>query len=132
MSGYPRLRVMIEVPVFPTESQARVEKALLNIFPDATVEVTGEGEVKRIFSKTEDLATLETLLRDQRIRDTARGLLLKGIDADCIGFHLNKQAAFAGRVNFTDGDSALGDLAVRISTEEPEAVVRLLTDTGEE
>ena len=48
----------------------------------------------------------------------------RGIESDV--------AAFVGKVNFADGDSILGDIEVRIGTDEPEALLDSLTSTMKE
>jgi len=69
---------------------------------------------------SKDIRPLLTRILEQKIRDAARGVLLKAVREDRIIFHLNKQAAHSGRVNFTDGNSPLGDLKVSFCIDEPE------------
>lgn len=80
-----------------------------NLFPDLTIE-RSEG---RLVGVTRRLDRLRELIRDERIRDTARGQLLAGRRGTRTTIRLSKQAAFAGAVNFAAG-SPLGDFVVEI------------------
>ena len=121
--------IEITVMVYPTEVEERVRTAVLNLFPDAEIETMESG----LSAKASSLEVFSTKLRDQRIRDTARSVLHRLKSGDSINFTLNKQAAFVGKVNFTEGDSLLGDLEVKIPTDEPDALIdRLITIEEEE
>ncbi|MCG2728447.1 MAG: metallophosphoesterase, partial [Candidatus Methanoperedenaceae archaeon] len=48
----------------------------------------------------ESLRLLHPRLREERILDTARNILLIGVEGNTTQFRLNKQVAFAGKVNF--------------------------------
>jgi predicted RNA binding protein with dsRBD fold (UPF0201 family) len=118
--------------VNPTEDQAKVERALYNIFPSAPVartslakdvtklEVRGDG--------FEFLGALRSLIRQERIRSAARSILLKGTSENQIQFYLNKQASFAGRVSFCApvGESPLGPISIRIETSDVNRVIDFL------
>ncbi len=107
------LRVRVETPCRATESPAKVKRALVNLFPDLVL----EREDDRIVGTTASLENLRQLIRNQRIRDTARGQLLAGRFRDRTRVALSKQAAFMGVVNFTAG-SPLGDIEVEIESED--------------
>jgi len=112
-----RMDIAIEVPTHPTEDPERVLQAIRNLFPDAIQGAT---------FKSQDIRTLATRISEQMIKDTTRVLLLRSIRGNEIKFHLNKQAAFVGKINFTDGKSVLGDITVRITTDEPEKIARII------
>lgn len=116
-------KIGITVKVFPTEVGDRVKDAVLNIFPDAELKL-GESHLTACATS---LKKFETRLRDQRIRDSARSVLRRCASEEEIAFCLNKQAAYVGKVNFTEGDSVLGDIEVRITTGEPDALIDSLT-----
>ncbi len=122
------MNINIKVKVHPTEDEERVRKAIHNIFPDAEIDTTGSDLEASAYS----LGEFARKITDQRIRDTARSVLRRSISDEKITFHLNKQAALAGKVNFTDGNSVLGDIEVRITTAEPEDLINHLTVTGKE
>jgi predicted RNA binding protein with dsRBD fold (UPF0201 family) len=99
------------VRFYPTEDPEKVRRSIENIFPGSRIRKDGD-----FFSfSTNDLSLFIDRLTEQRIRSTARMLIEKNIDNSGSRFHINKQAALAGKVNFTDGDSPLGDIEVRIT-----------------
>jgi len=110
--------VIARCPRKATEDPEKVRTALLNLFPDAHVE-EAEGEMRAV---TGSLEILRQRIRDQRIRDTARGELIKGRVEDVLRFRLNKQAAFAGRVSFSAG-SPLGDIEVLVEDADLDALI---------
>jgi predicted RNA binding protein with dsRBD fold (UPF0201 family) len=112
------LRVRVETPCRATESPAKVKRALLNLFPDLAF----ERDDDRVVGRTASLERLRELIRNQRIRDTARGQLLAGRFQDTTRVALSKQAAFVGAVNFAAG-SPLGDIEVEIESDDLTAVI---------
>ena len=103
------VRVRVEVPCHPTEDPSRVEAAVRNLFPEIAMERSSGSLV----GVTARIDRLRDLIRNQKIRDTARGQLLGGRIGDRTTIWLSKQAAFAGAVNFAVG-SPLGDIRVEI------------------
>jgi len=116
---------------FPTEDPARVEKAVLKIFPGSEVERSADG----IVARTGDLGRFKELVRNHRILDATRGVMLRGTSGTTTSFSLNKQAALSGKVSFLDGKVALGGIQVEIEDQELEALideVAPVTVNGEE
>lgn len=112
------VRVRVEALVHPTESAAKVRTACLNVFPDLEfVEEAG-----RLIAHGAALDAFRELVRNQHIRDTARELLIRGRRGNTTTFHLSKQVAFVGKVNFTEG-APLGDLIVRVEDEHLDALI---------
>jgi len=106
--------VKVFAQVNPTEIQEKVEKAISNFFP---VELklqefgmSGEGDL-------ESLRTLHLRLREERILDTARNILLNGIEGNTTRFRLNKQVASIGKLNFPVAEESLGSIHVEISAQ---------------
>ena len=106
--------VKVFAQVNPTEIQEKVEKAISNFFP---VELklqefgmSGEGDL-------ESLRTLHLRLREERILDTARNILLNGIEGNTTRFRLNKQVASIGKLNFPAAEESLGSIDVEISAQ---------------
>jgi hypothetical protein len=104
--------MMIEgkVPIYPTEDPDRIVQCIMNIFPLSDI-VRGEDEI--VFSSP-SAQQLVILLEEQRIRDTAAMVFRRAMMEDATSFFLNKQAAFVGKVNFTEGRSSLGDIRVDV------------------
>jgi len=106
------IELSARVAVRPTESPEKVAGALEMLFSGielATSEnrIEGRGGAK-------SLSTLHRLLREQRILDTARSVMLHGKVGDSIQFRLNKQAASVGKVSFPPGEEPLGSIHVEI------------------
>ena len=93
-------------------------RALRNMFPDLRIETTEH----RIGGTTENLDRLRELIRNQRIRDTARRQLVAGRRENGTSVSLSKQAAFVGVVNFA-ASSPLGDIVVEIESDDLEAAI---------
>ena len=100
------------VRIFPTEDSERVRNAIENLFPGSDIAEEGDH-----FSfSTSDLSIFIEKLTEQRIRNTAAMIIRKSMEDEGRVLYLNKQAAASGRINFTDGDSTLGDIVVRFSS----------------
>ncbi len=97
-----------KVPLHNTEDPEKIRSSILNIFPSAEIELKDED----IRFTVEDNSNFLEILDDLQIRDTVVSILDRSLDGDRTEFFLNKQAAFVGKVNFTDGNSTLGDIRV--------------------
>lgn len=104
-----------------------MKRALANLFPDLRMEER-EGEIA---GETESLERLRELIRTQKIRDAARSQLLAGRRGHRTAFSLNKQAAYAGRVNFAAA-SALGDITVEIESDDLGAAIDYVAESTAE
>lgn len=124
--------VTAESLVNPTEDPSKVERALHNLFPYAPVKRTNlADDVIKLEvggDSVEFLSTLRNLIKQERIRNAARKILLNGMRGNQIRFYLNKQAAFVGRVSFCEplGESPLGPISIRIEAMDPLRVVDFL------
>lgn len=115
-------RVTIETTVKPTENVYKIKAAILNIFPQAQFTET-EG---RLHAETSSLERMRGMFRNQRIRDTARGILRQAREGTRIIFSLNKQAACAGKINFAP-PSPLGPIEVVVEDDDVDKVIDFLT-----
>ncbi|HPJ30469.1 MAG TPA: RNA-binding domain-containing protein [Methanothrix sp.] len=106
------IELSLSVAVRPTESPQKVAEALENLFPGITM-AARQGWIEG-HGGAGSLATFHRLLREQRILDTARSVMLQGRLGDSVQFRLNKQAASAGRVNFPPEEEPLGSIHVEI------------------
>jgi len=107
-------------------------RAVKNIFPDAELN-TEENAI------TGDTGTLEHFaqqIRRQRILDTTRSVLMKGRRGEeRTIFNMNKQAAFAGKISFTEERTILGTINVTITADNITGFIESLappTVNGEE
>lgn len=118
------LIVRVETVCRPTEDLAKVKAAVLSLFPDLAFE--REGEV--IVGRTASLQKLRELIRNQKIRDSARGQFLKGRRGNATRVALSKQAAAVGVVNFSAG-SPLGDILVELESDDLGAVIDYVAES---
>lgn len=118
------LRVRVETPRRPTESVNKLRCALRNLFPDLAVEAMED----RIVGVTESVDHLRELIRNQKIRDTARRQFLAGRRGDRTTVSLSKQAAFVGAVNFA-ASSPLGDILVEIEADDLTRIIDYVAES---
>ncbi len=104
--------ILIEgrVAIHPTEDPDRVRSSVLNIFPDSSIREIDD----HLLFTSKEIDTFAEIIRDHSIRDTASMVLERARIEDATSFYLNKQAAFMGVVNFTEGESTLGDIEVQV------------------
>lgn len=124
--------VTVSCPVFPSEDPDKVRSALLNIFPTGQFEL-GENEM----AGPADLNQFSMLIRKQKILDTARMQMIKGLRKEKTKsiFSLNKQVATVAKVSFVDYRTALGTICVVVEGDDLEAFidkVAPVTVNGEE
>ena len=112
--------------VYPTEIEDRIRTAVTNLFPIELAlqnfgipRLYGEGDL-------ESLRKLHLLLREHHILDTARNILLTGVEGAIVQFRLNKQVAYIGKVNFPAGEEILGSIYVEISAENKDDLQRVI------
>lgn len=114
---------MVEVEasarLYPTEDAERVRRCLLNVFPEAVLE-EGEGT---IVAKTGDLSRFKEIIRNHRILDSTRAVMVRGMTEGGIAFQMNKQAAFVGKISFVEGNAPLGHIEVIIRGDDLEALI---------
>lgn len=120
-------KISLKAPVHPTESEEKVKKAVLNIFPNAELDI-GEREIR---GKASDMERFREILRDLRIRDTARNFLMSRINGNRIEFSISKQAAYMEKISFGGNKPALGEIEITIESESPEKLIQWLTFKGE-
>ncbi|MEM2339939.1 MAG: RNA-binding domain-containing protein [Candidatus Bathyarchaeia archaeon] len=129
-----RIRLEVVARVNPTEDREKVGKAILNIFPNARLAEEGLGNGLTILKGSsegfEALERLKSLIGAERIRSAAKAILSSSKIGNALEFHLHKQAAFAGRVSFSQpfGESPLGPISVRVECEDPDGLIEWLTE----
>jgi len=123
--------VHVEVEINPTEDPEKVRKAVENIFGSLEFEAKPYGRGSLLVAKTkgiDGLTKLYNLLRRERIRDAARGVLFDGLGEKSIVFYLNKQVAYAGHISFSKpmAESPLGPIKVQIRCDNPRELIEWL------
>lgn len=123
--------VEIEVDVNSTEDLEKVKMAVENIFGSVEFEVNPRKYRSLLLARAkgrDGLVKLYNLLRRERIRDAARGVLFEGLREKRMVFYLNKQVAYAGHISFSKptGESPLGPIKVQISCDDPQELIEWL------
>ncbi len=123
-----KLNIKVWTVVHPTEDEGRVKKAIFNIFPSASL--------KRVDNYLRGDAgspdTFREKLRTQRILDAARGMMVKGRKNGKTVIYLNKQAAYAGKINFTDENATLSPIVVEIESDNLEIAMDYIAPPTED
>ncbi|MHA1595115.1 MAG: RNA-binding domain-containing protein [Candidatus Baldrarchaeia archaeon] len=125
------IKLRVETPLNPTEDPKKVELAIRNIFPTVNITIEGEGIRRRMVGLAEGVDALRELhrkLREQRILDTARSIFKRKAIENIIVFHINKQVAFMGKVNFCEPEEnpPLGPITVEIVSDSAEKIAELI------
>ena len=113
------VEVVASARLYPTEDAERVRRCLLNVFPEAVLE-EDEGT---IWAKTDNLSRFKEIIRNHRILDSTRAVMLRGMTEDGIAFQMNKQAALVGKISFVEGNAPLGHIEVIIKDDALEALI---------
>ncbi len=120
------ITVRVSALVHPTEIGEKVRTALTNLFPlefinrdFGIIQLYGEGDV-------ECLRKLHMLLRDFRILDTARHILMNNIEGTTTQFQLNKQVALIGKVNLPPGEENLGSIHGEIVSDTIKDLMKII------
>lgn len=116
----------------PTEDKEKVVKALTNLFNLEKIEVVEDYPYSRVVGeskKIESLTKLHHLLRQERILDTVRSVLLNSKVGNTVEFKLHKQSAYVGRATIVtlDSESPLGPIVVKIVSDKVDEVIEWLT-----
>lgn len=126
------IKIRVEAEVNLTEDLEKVRRAVENIFSIAESEVKPREKGSLLIAEAkgmEGLTKLHNMLRRERIRSAARGVLFKGLSKNSIAFYLNRQVAYAGHVSFCQpvAESPLGPIKVQITCDKPKELVEWLT-----
>lgn len=121
----------MESRVYPTEEASKVEVAIKNLFPTLQLTLLKSNDEQLLIGEAEGEKHLELLrfkLRQERILDAARKILLDGLRGNEIKVHFNKQAAYANHISFTypQRESPLGPITLTIICDNPERLINWL------
>lgn len=112
-----QIEVTIRTPLNPTEDPTHVAEAILELFPDAELDIRDH----EVVGVTHSLATLSERLHQREILDTARTEFFDSVRPDGFSFTLKKQPAAVGVPTFAVGEpSELGELNVDVRVEKPD------------
>ncbi len=110
------IEITVRALVKPTERVERVVMAIERIFPDLTLDI--RDDMVQGYGGISSLRIFRKILRDERILDTARSVMLAGRVGDSYQFRISKPGAFMGRVGFPPEEEPLGSIHVEISGDE--------------
>ncbi|MDP7976081.1 MAG: RNA-binding domain-containing protein [Thermoprotei archaeon] len=111
------MELIVEVPIYPSESEERVMRAVSALID--LKRVTQERTQEGISFRSDDrraLRPLKEALERQLIRAAARSILQGRLREGELEFELHKQAAYAQRASFVteEGESPLGPIKVTV------------------
>ena len=117
------MELSIEVPLYPSESEERVMRAV-----SALVDLKYTSQERKqdaIILRSDDVRALRPLkeaLERQLTRAAARSILAAGLRERYLEFRLHKQAAYVKRASFVteEGESPLGPIKVTVKGETNE------------
>ncbi len=123
--------VHVEADINPTEDLEKVRRAVENILGNVKFEVRPQSRGSLLVAKAkgiDGLTKFQNLLRRERIRDAARGVLFGGLSGKSIVFNLNKQVAYVGHISFSQAtaESPLGSIKVQIHCDNPRELIEWL------
>ncbi len=123
-----QITVKVEADVNPTESEDKVKRAVENMFGNLELKIEPQSRGSLLVGRgkgSEALTKLYNLLRREKVRDAARGVLYGGSSGKSIVFYLNKQVAYVGHVSFCNpaGESPLGPIKMEIHCDNPDELI---------
>jgi predicted RNA binding protein with dsRBD fold (UPF0201 family) len=118
-------RITARTRLYPTEDREKVHQALLNIFPGSEIEESADA----LTARTDSGERLRELILNYHIRDTARSVMLRGLEGSTTRFRLNKQVAFVGKVSFLDGEGSLGGIDVTVEDDDIRGTIDHLAES---
>jgi hypothetical protein len=122
------VKVLVEAEINPTEADEKVKTAIANVFGSipATILASDVGNILTAEAEgLNALACFRDLLRRDKVRTAARKVFFTRLREKTIVFFLNKQAAFANHVSFSQeiGESPLGPIRVTIKSQNPSELI---------
>lgn len=122
------MKIIVETEIRPTEDDEKVKKAVLSFFTPSSIRVEDRGRCRVLIAEAnepEALRKLHLKLREQRILDAARSMMMRWSGKDRVVFYLHKQAAFMDYITFClpEGESPLGPIKVEVNEVDAKAVI---------
>lgn len=124
------VRILLRASVSPSEDASKVLLAAKNVIGDCQhKEEVSEGEVALSSENVKCLQKLHDQLRDRRVRDAARRLLLRRREENRLTLMLNRQAAFTGTIALcgNEDESPLGPIFLVMDSDQTDQLIEWLT-----
>ena len=122
----PNINCNIQIfsSVNPSEDPEKVKKAILNIFPNLSVEY----EKFSIYSQSHNLQSLEKIyetIHSRQSQKIYRRTLEKNLKNDTTWFYLNKQAAFVEKIVICEEseESPLGPIKIILTSSNIDGII---------
>ena len=116
--------IQIFSSVNPSEDPEKVKKAILNIFPNSSVEY----EKFSVHSQSRNLQSLEKIyeiIHSRQSQKIYRRILEKNLKNDTTWFYLNKQAAFVENIAICEEseESPLGPIKIILTSSNIDGII---------
>lgn len=123
--------IIVRCPVFPTEDEARVRSALVNLFATETpgFDTHDEKMLLIVSNERNSLEFIRQSIHSLRIIDAARRKLMQNWNGIGTSISFDKQAAYYGTLRLVDEleeNPPLGCIELEITTENDEEFESLL------
>ena len=121
-------KIEVSVPVYPSEDINKVKQAVSNLITTPNfneIQINGITYLTCVLEGLSELDKLREMMKKERIQNAARRLLRKDRSRDTLVFFLNKQAAYVGRLSFSDpaGESPLGPIRFKIVSTDIDLII---------
>ncbi|RLI51696.1 hypothetical protein DRO61_01750 [Candidatus Bathyarchaeota archaeon] len=122
----------ITVEIKPTENSEKIEKAISNFFNYTSLNTVSKLEKNYLIAKIEGregLTKFNERLKQEKILNIAKKVLIKGLRGKSIIFYLNKQVAYVNHISFCEqkNESPLGPISVEIRCDDTNQLINWLT-----
>jgi predicted RNA binding protein with dsRBD fold (UPF0201 family) len=122
----------ITVDINPTENAKKIEQAISNFFVYTSLNIIPKLEKKYLIARIDGRAGLLKFyerLRQERILNVARKVMIQGLSGNSITFYLNKQVAYVNHLSFCEpkSESPLGPISVEIRCDDANQLINWLT-----
>jgi len=121
--------IQIFCKINPSEDPEKVKLAIINIFPDLTLEIT-DTDITGKTNNIQSLSQISKTIRENNIKKTYQRILKNNSNGDSSWFYLNKQAAFVNKVALCseENESSLGPIKVILRSNDIEQVIESITN----
>jgi len=121
-------KIEVTVPVYPSEDINKVKQAVTNLIKTQNfteTQINGLTYLACTFEELSELDKLREMIKTERIQNAARRLLRKERSGETLIFFLNKQAAYVGRLSFSNpaGESPLGPIQFKIESTDIDSII---------
>jgi predicted RNA binding protein with dsRBD fold (UPF0201 family) len=124
------VRILLRASVSPSEDASKVLLAATNVLGDCQHKEEISEELVALSSESlKCLQKLHDQLRDRRVRDAARRLLLRRREDNRVTLMLNRQAALKGTIVLcgNEDESPLGPIFMVMDSDQTDQLIEWLT-----